>query len=185
MYYNMNTEELEIAKRLTELDIKNRKFIETLFPQIEETVKKFDNKILNKRLETALKDINKQIYIKRSDYNYQINYFCDDDMVKGAGYLAYYSKNREVTMAWCNTYDNNYQKGFLNEEKINAKELIEMIEKNKKGFIEETENMTISLSIIDNKIAEYKDLISKCDAFNRSLDSTVKDYYNIKDINNY
>ena len=29
MYYNMNTEELEIAKRLTELDIKNRKFIET------------------------------------------------------------------------------------------------------------------------------------------------------------
>ena len=88
-------------------------------------------------------------------------------------------------MAWCNTYDDNYQKGFLNEEKINAKELIEMIEENKKGFIEKTENMTISLSIIDNKIAEYKDLISKCNAFNRSLDSTVKDYYGIKDINNY
>ena len=43
----------------------------------------------------------------------------------------------------------------------------------------------MTFSIIDNKIAEYKDLISKCNAFNRSLNSTVKDYYNIKDIKEY
>ena len=70
MYYNMSVEELAVAKALTELDIKNRKYIETLYPQIEETVKQFDGKILNRRLETALKKINNQIDTERNDNSY-------------------------------------------------------------------------------------------------------------------
>ena len=184
MYYNMSVEELSVAKALTELDIKNRKYIETLYPQIEETVKQFDGKILNRRLETALKKINNQIYTERNDNSYKIKYFCNDDMVKGVNCWEY-SKNREVTFIWCNTYTNSYQKGFLNEEKIVSSDMLDMIEKDRNNFIKETENIINGLSTIDSKIAEYKELINRCDAFNRSLDSTIKDYYKIKDINNY
>ena len=62
----------EDARKLVELEIQNRKEALKLYPEIIKVVEQFDGKVLNKRLETALKKVNERLCCKRGYSDFRI-----------------------------------------------------------------------------------------------------------------
>lgn len=180
MRYNVDD---NVSKKLVELEIKNKKQMLTLYDGIIETLAKFDNKPITKRIETALKkNVSKHITVKRDYNSFIINYWFDDRSVN-INSKWYYLKNDygNFVHACCHSSYNdgvlNYGdiKETLNFENLKTQLLIhkEYIEKN----IKEMEN---NLKNIDKLIKEYEDIRKKCKEFNSNVGYSIAEYYGIK-----
>jgi len=56
---------IEQAKKIIEEIIEEKKTVALLIPKITETLQSFNNKVINKRIDSALKEIDKNIFFKR------------------------------------------------------------------------------------------------------------------------
>lgn len=163
----------EIARKLTELEIENRKHVLTLYNGIIETVNKFNGKVLNKRFDTALKKIDEHLSYSVNYNSFDIKYYCINDSVKRVedryGYgSTYYIKERTLYLNSYLTLNNTYKEetDILNEEgKLIADRIVKGLEDGKKKIKEDIVKLEESLLHIE----EYMETIEE-------MKKTFKDY---------
>ena len=181
MYYDSN---IPVAKRLTEKQIEVTEKLLSFIPAIEETVKRFDGKIANKRIETALQAIARGITFRKSPYsgNWELTATeyddravqCDTDC---CGYSSWhYIENETLYLA-----DSYRENAFVDGEgRLNAEKLISLIERKREMYQNDVDRMKEQLSRIDSIIATYKSIQKMKEDFNNTIDSSIRHYFKLE-----
>lgn len=181
---NYYVSDMEISKQLVELELKNRKYILSLFDSIIETLSKFDGKQVNKRIDTALKKIDKNLSFTMEYNSFIIKLWYEDRSITKINGdeigNTYYLKDNYETIVHCCIHS-SYSDGVVNDDgRLIFEYLKEQLLKNK-GYIEQSIfEIKSQLSKVDDIISEYKELIDKCNKFNDKINWCIATYYNIK-----
>ena len=172
MRYNSDkTDRDEVAKKLVELEIKNMKEFIDLIPSIEEVLKIFDGKVINKRMETALRNkVSNQITITKDTY-FSLSYYYSNIYVP-------------IKYKYCKTKYACVSKLLLNITTEDNKFIYSAFEKElderKEFMIREIKFTEDVLENVDELINEYWELKNKINNFNNKAHETmVGDYFHI------
>lgn len=181
IYYAPDT---EISKQLIELELKNMRYMLSLYDKVIEALSKFDGKQVNKRIDTALKKIDKNLSFTMEYNSFIIKFLYEDRGVTKKmddGYeRAYYLKDDYEIMAHCCVHS-SYGDGVVNDNgKLIFNILKEQLLKSKEYIEQSIFEIENQLSKVDDIISEYKELINKCNKFNNKVNWCIAEYYDIK-----
>lgn len=184
----MYNNDMELSKKLVELEIKNRKYLVSLYDSVLECLKKFDGKQVTKRIDTALKKIDNNISMRNEYNSFLIELYFEDRMVKEENsYNCHYLKNHSDCFCHCCRFS-SYGDGVINVDNTNSLNYVilekEML-KYKDYFINSIEESEKQLQNINSLVEEYKELQEKCNAFNKKIHWSIAEYYNIKRFENH
>lgn len=176
--------DMEISKQLVELEIKNRKYVLSLFDSIIETLSKFDKKQVNKRIDTALKKIDKNLSFTMEYNSFIIKlWYKDRSITKRNGDEignTYYLKDNCETIVHCCVHS-SYGDSVVNDDvRLIFESLKEQLLESKEYIEQSIFEIENQLSKVDDIISEYQELIDKCNKFNNKLNWCIAEYYNIK-----
>lgn len=182
---NYYVSDMEVSKQLVELELKNRKYMLSLFDKVIETMSKFNDKKVNKRIDTALKKIDKNLSFSMEYNSFIIKLWYEDRSVTKTmddGYgRAYYLKNNYETLVHCYVVHSSYGDGVVNDDgRLIFESLKEQLLKSKEYIEKSIVEIENQLSQVDDIISEYQELIDKCNKFNNKLNWCIAEYYNIK-----
>lgn len=157
----------EVGIKLSEIEIKVLNEAVQKAEFVKSVVSKFDGKVYNKRFSDEL---NSDGYIFRvnRDLFLSIIYLPDREFVANIS-------SRESVCLLLLEADT-----ALMDKRINAKVIIEAIDKRVKDLKDEIKNLEGQLSIIDNIIAEREKLISNIEAFNHLLDQNIANNFDLE-----
>ena len=172
----------ETAKKLVELQIKNKEYTLTLYNSIIETLAKFDGKQVTKRIETALRKIDDNIRVE-NEYNSLIIkmgfYDINKRSVKTESGIAYL-KESEETICHCCRFS-SYGDGVLNEDNsLNYENIKKQLIKHKEYMEESAKEIKSQLENVESIISEYEELEKKCKDFNHNTNWCISEYFGIK-----
>ena len=140
----------EIAVKETQKDIEMMEAVNKVLPEVKKLISKFDNKVINKRLDAALKELDLPGYIYLNTYyetTYSISY-------KPAGCNDYYTI-LNGTRPSCRYYVK--EKSFLNEDKrISAERAFKLIEEGRVKRLKEITKYKEILQTYEEKKAQIK-----------------------------
>lgn len=151
----------EMAVKETQKDIEMMEAVNKVLPEVKKLITKFDNKVINKRLDTALKELDLPGYIYLNTYyetTYSISY-------KPAGCNDYYTI-LNGTRPSCRYYVK--EKSFLNEDKrISAERAFTLIEESRVERLK--------------KITQYKEILKTWEAKKTQVELLKKQIRTIVD----
>ncbi len=150
-----------------------RKGIE-LLPQIKEVIIKFDGKVLNKRLQTALQLIDNSICVRNETYSLNIYKWISERSIKSvkSDCWEYISINQ---IDYLTSYDKDCVKGGI----INSKLIIEAMERQIKRQLEYYAQAEEQLTQIDEYIQTKKRLEDDITQYNEKVNYLIKDYFDL------
>lgn len=183
----MDKKKKDTADKLIALEISNRRKAIELYPAIIETVKKFDGKVLNKRLETALRKINDNLRLEKSEYRFDICYYVENDHVPvpyrdycGAEYVKYREIGMCEYMPRNRAYDVNAQCPALNDDgRIIAENIITALNAGKKKLESEIIEMEEHSKKVDEYAAELDELAERMRSLQKKIPYLVSEYYKL------
>lgn len=184
MHYYCN----EDAKNLVELEIKNRKEALELYSKVIEVVEKFDEKVLNKRFDTALKTVDKRLSYER-EYNrfeIQMNVFdsrcCKSVKEDNYGYSSYNYLTTNYLVLNNLLYTYSYSEEdivLLNNERINSSVLIESLLIGEAHMKNEIASLEYSLTKIDEWKKKLESLREEVQQTMKTIPYVIREYYDI------
>ena len=181
MYYEYNK---PLAAKLTEKQIEVYSNLLSLVPAIEEVFRRFDGKVVNKRISTALQSVARGVCFYKSSYSDHWELTAeewDNRYVPGEpdalGYCStHYVKDAKLYLA-----NDGQGESFIDGEgRLCAEKAIAAIEKNRAYYQRKIETMREQLSHIDSIIGKYKELLAAKKEFNDNLDYSIRDYFGLK-----
>lgn len=174
----------EDARNLVELEIKNRREALKLYDGIIEVVEKFNGKVLNKRFDTALKNVDKRLGFNRSYSSFEIEMsLFDNDSCKsvkkdsfGYSHTIYITNRYLILNSYLETYTlDRSKKSLLDNERIVSSVLIESLNNGRKQIEEKIVALEESL----DKVVEWRE---KLESLKNEMEKTMKDIpYIIRD----
>lgn len=177
--------DFEIAKALTEKQIEVLENLLALVPAVNEVVRKFDGKVLNKRFDTALRNATddkasctKKNYtdgwdIVLREYN---NRFVSIPNETGDYATAHYIKHEYIYLAdsvW------NDEKWLTDDGRIKADELIADIEYHANSAAEDVKKLKGQLESVETYIAEFNRMKAERWAFECNTSYALREYFNL------
>lgn len=184
--YGRNSVALEVATK----QIKLYKDSLALCPKVMEVVRKFDGKVANKRLETALMEINKGLCCRKSRYAdvWEIVFYTSDRMVsikqkswdgKHENNVAYYIKDSKDYIA--RDIFRNLDGAFVNEDgRWNADNINKQIEAHMRSLETNISKYEAELKSVDRLEAERKQIKAEIDAFNNEVSWIGNEYFGLR-----
>ena len=181
MYYDYNK---PLAAKLTEKQIEVYSNLLSLVPAIEEVFRRFDGKIVNKRISTALQSVARGVCFDKSPYSGRWELTAcewDNRSVSGEpdrfGYCGtHYISDDRLYLA-----NDAIGDSFINGEgRLCAEKAIAAIEQARERYQKKVETMREQLSHIDSIISKYKALEAAKKEFNDNLDYSIRDYFGLK-----
>ena len=184
--YGGNSIALEVAIK----QIKLYKDALELCPKVMEVIRKFDGKVANKRLETALKEVNAGLRCNKSSYTevWEIVFYTSDRCVnvkrkswdgKREDWVAYYIKESEAYLArdmFKNTFGS-----FINEDgRWIAENINKQIEHTMKSLEANIADYTELLNHVDELEAEKKRIKDEMEAHNKKVGWIGNEYFGLK-----
>lgn len=181
---NYYTPDMEISKQLVELELKNRRYVLSLFDSIIETLSKFDGKQVNKRIDTALKKIDKNLSFTMEYNSFIIKLWYEDrSITKRNGDEignTYYLKDNYKTIVHCCVHSSYGDCVVNNDGRLIFENLKKQLLKNKEYIEQSIFEIENQSSNVNDIISEYKELINKCNKFNNKVNWCIATYYDIK-----
>ena len=171
------------AIRLTEKQIEVYETLLSCVPAIEEVVRKFDGKVANKRIETALQEIHHGIFFRRNQNseNWELTITeWENRYVQGepdkSGYrgMHYVSQN---TLYLAEEYSGHF---MADGGRLIADKLIEQIERKRESYARDVETMKDQLYRVDSLIARRDEIYKMRHEFNNSINCFLEEYFNLK-----
>lgn len=177
------------ATKLMELEIKNRKYVLGLYEKIIPVVKKFDGKILNKRFDTALKEVEEHLGFDRHYSTFSINWWANNDHVScgepdawGVRTVSYIkNRNLDLTSMLYGCPDSTFPDRVMvdSDGRIKANVILMALDEGKKQL----EKEIISFEESMKKIPEYKkkleELKAEIENTTREIPYLVRDYFEL------
>ena len=140
----------EMAEKATKKDIQMMEEVNKALPEIKKLIAKFDGKVINKRLDAALKDLGLPGYIYLSTY-YETSYII---MYKPKDSNEAYTILSGARPS-CRYYDK--EKSFVNEDKrISAERAFKLIEERRVERLQKIAKYKEFLQIHDEKKAQVE-----------------------------
>lgn len=184
--YGGNSIALEVAIK----QIKLYKDALALCPKVMEVVKKFDGKVANKRLETALKEVNSGLRCNKSSYTevWEIVFWTSDRCVnvkrkswdgKHEDWCAYYIKKSKTYLAR-DTFKNTFGSFTNDDGRWIAENINKQIEHTMKSLEANIADYTELLNHVDELEAEKKRIKDEMEAHNRKVGWIGNEYFDLK-----
>lgn len=175
----MRTKEFLILQLNREADLEKRSLL--LFDDVKKLIEAYDNKVINKRFDTALKKINENLSLKMEYNSFSIKacyYSLDDRYIRFDNQGGYIKRNEFYVMYGCiSSYDG---KNILaDENRLIAKNAVEALESQKLYSMNHIARLEKEISEIDNIINDYNNLVDQLAEINREWDYTIRDYLEI------
>lgn len=171
----------ELARKLVQKEIEVKEDFVRKVPEMIEVVRKFDGKVLNKRLETALRNVY-HVTLKHDDIFgwWELIGYADDRMVREdtenswGGHNCAYIKDDRFYIATC-------KKDLTDENgRLIADKLIEYIE-------DEAKREQTYANQLRNQLANIDELKAECARINRmkndfvwKVNSQIKEYFSLE-----
>lgn len=172
----------DTADNLIALEIENRRKAIDLYPAVIETVKKFDGKVLNKRLETALKKVHPNLSLENSEYRFDIRYWAEKDHISGY-YCTEYVKCRDIGMcAYIPKHKENSVAKYpaLNEDsRIIAENIVSALNAGMEKLKSEIIEMEVHSKKADEYAAELEELAERMKSLQKKIPYLVSEYYGL------
>ena len=177
----MNRYSNEDARNLVELEIRNRKEALKLYPEIIKVVEQFDGKVLNKRLETALKKVDERLSCNRGYSDFYICYAGERVYVRQEGGVHYLSNYYINLNPYLKTYCiKRIEESFLENERIRASVLIDSLLKGK-AYLEKTiAELEQGIDRADEWKTRIDQLKEEIKSVRQEIPHIIADYYGIK-----
>lgn len=184
--YGGNSVALEVATK----QIKLYKDALALCPKVMEVIKRFDGKVANKRLETALMEIDKGLRCRKSSYTdvWEIVFYTPDRMVSvkqkswdgsRENNVAYYIKESEEYIAR-DIFRHTYGAFVDDNGRWNADNIIRQIETHMRTLETNISKYEAELRSVDKLEAERKRIKAEIDAFNNEVSWLGSEYFGLK-----
>lgn len=179
MFYS--EERKAAAKAVVELEVKNRKHVLTLYDGVIEVVKKFDGKVINKRFETALRNIDNSLRLERSGSRIDISYYCKNRYA-GGRYLLWdyitlnnYMNTSVTDKNYCVVdYDGN------GNCRLNAEKVIIHLLVRKNDIADEIKLIEEHHAKIEEYEKELEELKNKIESVSGKIPFLLKEYYGLR-----
>lgn len=184
--YKNNSVALEVARK----QIKLYKDALALCPKVMEVVRKFDGKVANKRLETALEVIDKGLNCRKSTYTdiWEISFYTSDRCLtvkseswdgKHTNYNSYYIKESETCLA-SDMFKLTY--GIFTDKNGRwiADNICKQIEHTMKVLEADIARYEEELRQVDNLEAERKRIKAEVEAFNKKVSWIGNEYFGLR-----
>ena len=177
--------DMEAAKALTKKQIEVLENLLSYIPAVKEVVKKFDGKVLNKRLDTALGQATdgKAICWKNTYTDgFEIKLWESTDRyisVPNAANnyaIAYYVKQEYIFLA----YSAEKTEWLTEDGRIKADVLNATIDKQVASAAKEVENLKVQLEYVDYFIAEFKRIKRERMEFEKNTNHLLREYFGLK-----
>lgn len=155
-----------------------------LIPQVIEVVKKFDNKVPSKRLETALKEINKgfRFNMEHNSFIIEIKFFDHDDRCTSDGDRAIYANEdsfRVCHMCISSAYgDQAIDNGRINANAVinSPNGLLAFLEVHKKTV----QGIDDTIKNIEELKEQRKELLKQIEDFNSKVNYTFNNTFPLR-----
>ena len=172
----MNRYSNEDARNLVELEIKNRKEALKLYPEIIKVVEQFDGKVLDKRLETALKKVDERISCDRGIYHFEIVFNCASITSFGFNYKDYcFVLNSYLEMYLVD----RMEESFLENERIRASVLIDSLLKEKEYLEKSVAELEKGIDRADEWKEKVEQLNEEIRSIRKEIPYIIADHYGI------
>jgi hypothetical protein len=150
-------------------------------PAVIEVIKRFDGKQANKRIDTALKEINPNLKFS-SEYSWaEIEMYIENRYYRGDGYAAGYVSSSTVQIVHaCNYTGEKAHLSPVIDGKLNAAVVVEGIEIYVEQHKSLIETVTEQLQRVDEMRIERERIIKESQAFNSALSWMIDDYFELR-----
>ena len=171
---------IQDAQNLIKLELDARRKAISFTPAIVEVLNKFNGKQLNKRLDTALKQIDKSLYFRSEHNSFVIDWYVDDRSVKAregehTNYIDYHS----ITLCHCSIQASDGT-GAAQDGTLNAEVAIEWLNKfvsSMQKTITETEEQFKNVEQYKQRRRELKQAIED---FNNNIPHMLDRYFDLR-----
>lgn len=167
-----------VNKKLVELEIKNMKLVLTMFNDVRKIITDFDNKTLNKRLDSALKTINKNIHVTQQYNSIEILYRCEERFFQENGNTHYIKYDRITFADGCMASSYN-DEVLTDDRRIIASRFLKFMDKQENYLRKQIAEMTEQLERIETIIAQRNKILKTMKDFNESINYTIRDYFGL------
>lgn len=171
----------KIATKLSLLEISNREYILTLIDDIMEVIAKFDGKVLNKRLETALqKKVEQNPNFKKGTFIsykmkydlFQIELYVPDRSVSNNdGKGCYYITGDIICICWMDLTQ------AVKENRIMSNNILKSIQQQKENIEEYISKIKIALTKIDEWEERWREIDNKITKLNAEIPYDIRMYF--------
>jgi hypothetical protein len=170
-------EQYELKNALFLKAIKAYNDARSLIPPVIETVKTFDKKVLNKKIQDALREINPGLRIRTYfTNNICILWYIDDTAVQYGNWKTSYIYIETIDL--CNTFISPNQPGLV-DGRIQADTVIESLVKYKGDIETLVQKNLAAQKCLDEIIARKQTLYEEIKAYNKSLVYPLLDYFDL------
>ena len=177
--------EMEIARKQIKL---SRDALE-MVPAVLETIKRFDGKVANKRLETALEAVNSGFTCRRNQYGneWEIKWYTQDRSitVKSINWRgmetcnAYYIRQSEAYFAR-DLFDNTYGSFTDDEGRWMVENICKQIEAEAESWKQDIEKWEEELENIDDLRDRKRKLEAEIEAHNKGISWLADEYFSLR-----
>ncbi|MBR5604279.1 MAG: hypothetical protein IKW51_08770 [Bacteroidales bacterium] len=183
MYYYEST----TAKKLVELEINNRKEALKLYDEIIPVIKKFDKKVLNKRLETALQQVNQYLRIDRNYSSFSIMLYVQDNYVKSKPdrngcCMASYVQTRQLSLTTALFTSDGYMKDKImidDEGRIRSDVIINALEQGRNNMEEHIKMLEESLPNVEEYKQKLESLKNEIENTTKEIPFLIREYFDL------
>lgn len=170
-------EEYQAAKAVSEKQIAFYENALALIPKILAILPKFDGKMVNKRLDSALKQIDSALSCTKNIYcgYYEIKLYAVDRYVL-AGESCRYIRD---DVLWLSTSNDRVYRWMDDEGRLSADALAAGLQARQTALAQNVAAMRQQLADIDRIIARHKQLMEEKDRFRAETNSLLMDYFKL------
>lgn len=174
--------------KLVELEISNMEYAIELAEKIKPVIEKFNGKVLNKRLETALKEIDEHIYTENR-YGFKIGYYVENNRIPiiETDYLGkehrhnIFTKQSDLPLtSYLTTNTKETDRCIVDENnRIKADVIIAGIDNQKEYFEMRIEELKTAMPKVDEYKERIENIKKQMKELNDEIPYLIKSYFDL------
>lgn len=171
---------MKIEEKLIRKDIETRRDFVNKAEDLCAVVQKFDGKVFNKRLETALKEVY-PVKVEQEFFwkSISITGFIEDRMVR-SDEVDRWGYHRTEYIKDYHIYTGTIQEAYDDNKRIIAKNIIERIRSTADYYRRTADEMEEQLGRIDEIIAERRRIYAERQKFLNETNIMIREYFNLE-----
>jgi hypothetical protein len=189
IYFNKESEDIEISKQKLELLSKHYKQIADVLSsnEVQSLLKEWQGKQYNKRLETKLKKIDNHFYIDRQFGCYlEYNFYNQEERSIKVEVIGYYNQ-KENRYIYLDSYKHTIRMltkySILENRNIICEDIAQQVLEQAKYYQTKYIKIQNQLFNLNEIIKDYKQKINDLNEFTDSIDSDIKSEFKMHIIN--
>lgn len=171
----------EDAKILIDLEIRARTKVLSVYGEVIRTVEAFDGKVLNKRLDTALKKIDKNLSLDVSYNSFVINYYTREFNAPPTHdqYGRLYLYDDSKTLCHCTKYDTYGVSCVTLEGKIISAPIVDSLNKYAESLDQSITELQAKKGMVKEYREKLKSIETQLDELQKEMPTAIKQYYDL------